>query len=314
MRLYFILYHEATLVNLLEVFLYYRHACEAGGEKMLELVDYVGRKLARLNNTGAEFRQQDQEDNDVGTTAESAKAFAERLQARSPAEELQRHFREIEFRVCISAVSISRFISEHADAMPLSVVSRITDTHDFLLLFIPLIENPPWTRRLSSSGKWQKLIDHKWNEVKPIDLLKITKLEGQPWLAVYYLLAKEVFRERYHLNSFRKSQLLRVRKYINDLTLDQLPFLADIQRYMDELAVTEVPAPTSLNTNGVFMFQQVAVMREAITKGKKWPDVAQVQVESVFTMTDKNDRDLMAMADLYSDDMSESVLDNEPSL
>jgi hypothetical protein len=47
MRLYFILYHEATIVNLLEVLLYHKHVCENGGEKMLELVDYVAKKLAR---------------------------------------------------------------------------------------------------------------------------------------------------------------------------------------------------------------------------------------------------------------------------
>eukprot|EP00598_Pedospumella_elongata_P003174 CAMPEP_0184969528 /NCGR_PEP_ID=MMETSP1098-20130426/2253_1 /TAXON_ID=89044 /ORGANISM="Spumella elongata, Strain CCAP 955/1" /LENGTH=435 /DNA_ID=CAMNT_0027491297 /DNA_START=29 /DNA_END=1336 /DNA_ORIENTATION=+ len=310
MRLYFILYHEATLINLLEVFMYYRHVCEAGGEKFLELVDYVGRKLTRLNNTSYEFRQHDVDPDDVGMTAESAKSFAATLEARSPEEELKKHFMDIELRICISAVSIARFLSEHADAMPLSVVSRITDTHDFLLLFVPLIENPPWTRRLNS-GKWQKLVDHKWTEVKPIDLLKITKLEGQPWLAVYYLLAKEVFRERYFLNSFRKNQLLRVRKYINELMLDQLPFLADIQRYMDELAVTEVPEPTSLG-NSVFLFQQVAVMREAIQKGKKWPEVAQLQIQTVFTMTDKNDKDLLMMADLYSDDLGDAMVDTDP--
>jgi hypothetical protein len=312
MRLYFILYHEATLINLFEVFMYYRHVCEAGGEKMLELVDYIGRKLTRLNNTSYEFRQHDREEEEVGNTAESAKKFAATLEARSPADELRRHFMDIEFRVCISAVSIARFLSEHADAMPLSVVSRITDTHDFLILIIPLIENPPWTRRLST-GKWQKLVDHKWAEVKPIDLLKITKLDGQPWLALYYLLAKEVFRERYFLNSFRKGQLLRVRKYINELMLDQLPFLADIQRYMDELAVTEVPEPTSLG-GSVFLFQQVAAVREAIMKGRKWPEVAQLQIETVFTMTDKNDKDLIKMADLYSDDLTEAMVESAAEL
>ena len=309
MRLYFILYHEATLINLFEVFLYYRHVCEAGGEKMLELVDYVSRKLARLNNTSYEFRQHDREDDEVGVTVESAKKFAETLESRSPEEELKKHFMDIEFRICISAVSIARFLCEHADSMPLSVVSRIADTHDFLVLIIPLIENPPWTRRLNT-GKWQKLVDHKWAEVKPIDLLKVTKLEGQPWLAVYFLLAKEVFRERYYLNSFRKGQLLRVRKYINELMLDQLPFLADIQRYMDELAVTEVPEPTSLG-NTAFLFQQVATMREAIMKGKNWPEVAKKQIEEVFTMTDRGDKDLLKMADLYSDDLSGALAADE---
>jgi hypothetical protein len=47
MRLYFILYHEATVVNLLEVFLYHKHVVESGGDKVMELVDYVAKKLAR---------------------------------------------------------------------------------------------------------------------------------------------------------------------------------------------------------------------------------------------------------------------------
>ena len=167
-------------------------------------------------------------------------------------------------------------------------------------------------------------------QVKPIDLLKVTKLEGQPWLSLYHLCAKEEFRSRYHLNTFRKGnfyflednsllyyynpnylisgQLLRVRKYLNDILLDQLPFLADIQRYMDELAITEVPEPRSIEGGGtgVFtMFQQVAQIRDSILKqGKKeggWDKVADYQKSKVFTMTDKTDTDLVMMADLYSD-------------
>lgn len=52
-------------------------------------------------------------------------------------------------------------------------------------------------------------------------------------------------RQRYHFNSFRKGQLLRVRKYLNEVMLDQLPFLADVQRFIDELTVADVPEPTA---------------------------------------------------------------------
>jgi hypothetical protein len=174
-----------------------------------------------------------------------------------------------------------------------------------MVLVVPLIENPPWTRRVAATGKWQKMVDHKWTEVKPIDLMKITKLEGQPWLTLYHLLAKSIFRDRYHLNTFRKAQMLRVRKYINDLLLDQLPFLADIQRDMDELAITEVPEPRSVvggggSGAGGIMFEQVAVLREGIVKGQKWPEVAQHQIQIVFTMTDRTDKDLQKMVEVYS--------------
>ena len=317
MRVYFILYHEATLVNLMEVLLYHKHVCEAGGEKMLELVDYVARKVTRLQS-GYDFRAHTPSTSssssasssaagDGGATSAATKEYFAALSSRTPKDELATYLTEIEFKVCISACSMARFLCEHADAMPLSVVSRITDTHDMLVLLVPLIENPPWTRR-NDNGKWQKLVDHKWTDVLPIDLLRITKLEGQPWLALYHLLAKEVFRERYHLNSFRKAQMLRVRKYLNDVLLDQLPILADIMRYMDELAVTEVPEPFAAGQN-VFMFQQVSVARESIVKGKDWDAIATLQMDSVFVMTDKNDKDLRAMAELYADDLAEDVLD-----
>jgi hypothetical protein len=183
------------------------------------------------------------------------------------------------------------------------------------MLIIPLIENPPWTRRLDK-GKWQKLIDLKWTNVPPIDLLKVTKLEGQPWITLYHLIAKTIFRERYHLNTFRKGQLLRVRKYINEMMLDQLPFLADIQRYMDELTVMNVPEPNSLaggGNNNVFLFQQVAPMYDAIVKNKNWAQVAEYQKSQVFTMADKNDKDLFAMAELYADDTIEHVIEPHAS-
>ena len=152
MRLYFIFYHEATVVNLLECFLYHKHVCEAGGEKILELVDYVARKLSRLNG-GYDFRSVDAVAKGFsGASADAAKEFASALECRTPIEELTQHFTEIEFRVCISACSVARFLTEHADVVPLSVLSRITDTHDLLMLFIPLIENPPWTRRLDNGN------------------------------------------------------------------------------------------------------------------------------------------------------------------
>ena len=227
MRCYFILYHEATMMNLLEVLVFHKHVCEAAGEKLVELVDYLARKLTKLNG-GHDFRPLEPRES---SAAEQAAILA----SRSPLEELEYHYTEIEFKVCISACSLLRFLCEHSDSLPLSVCSRIADTHDFLMLVIPLIENPPWTRRMS--GKWLKLIEQKWVDVAPIDLLKVTKLEGQPWLSLYYLIAKKSFRERYSLTSFRKSQLLRVRKYLNEVLLDQLPFLDDIQVIADYLSV-----------------------------------------------------------------------------
>ncbi len=305
MRLYFILYHEATIINMIEILMYHKHFVESGGERILEIVDYVARKMTRLNG-GYDFRTVMEEP--TAPDVSDAKEFEASLTKKTPMDDIMNHKNQIEYRVCISACAIGRFICEHADNLPLSVVSRVADTHDLLMLFIPLIENPPWTRRVPKTGKWQKLIDFKWQEVKPIDLLKITKLEGQPWIALYHLLAKQIFRERYHINAFRKGQILRVRKYLNEIMLDQLPFLVDMQRYMDELAISEVREPSE-SSNSIFMFQQVSIVREKIIKNKNWSDVANYQMSHVFTMTDRDDKDLKRMADLYADDAVENVLE-----
>lgn len=52
----------------------------------------------------------------------------------------------------------------------------------------------------------------------------------QVWLAMYHLMCEEECRKRYHFNSLRKNNILRVRKYLNDILLDQLPVLASVQR------------------------------------------------------------------------------------
>ena len=99
-----------------------------------------------------------------------------------------------------------------------------------------------------------------------------------------------------------------MRKYLSEVLLDQLPFLVDIQRYMDELSITEVAEPQTLK-DGAFLFQQVPVLRESILKNRNWNDVADEQLKCIFTMSDKTDMDLRRIAELYADDDVGNVLD-----
>ena len=47
---YMCLYHEATIVNLLEVMLYHRTAVESSEDALVEVIDYCYRKFVELNN------------------------------------------------------------------------------------------------------------------------------------------------------------------------------------------------------------------------------------------------------------------------
>lgn len=81
------------------------------------------------------------------------------------------------------------------------------------------------------------------------------------------------------------------------------------QRYMDELSIAET-APEASGASA-FLFEQVAVERERLLKGKNWSRIADEQVKQIFTMTDRDDKDLRRMVDLYVDDVNTEII--EPS-
>lgn len=43
--------------------------------------------------------------------------------------------------------------------------------------------------------------------------------------------------KKYEITTFRKANLLRLRKYLNDQILDQLPMLTDLKRALEELSL-----------------------------------------------------------------------------
>ena len=264
MRGYFALYHEATLANLLEVALYHDYALEAIGEPLIELLDWAVRRLVYLNALPPDHSELWAPQ--ALTAGKDLQEGLKKIRDRTPEEDQKRQYREVQFKVGVSAVVISRYLCEHASKISLSVFSRLIDTHDLLMLLVPLLDNPPWTRR-TDRGKWQKYDDQKWSDVAPANLMKLTKLEGQLWLALYNLLCDKEFRQRYYFNTHRKDSLLRVRKYINDVLVDQLPMLADVQRYMDELTIMKPPEPSQQSeVNGTMCRFLRAVERSARLK------------------------------------------------
>jgi hypothetical protein len=84
--------------------------------------------------------------------------------------------------------------------------------------------------------------------------------------------------------------------------------LADIQRFMDELAICDVPEPVG-SSSSVFLFQQVPITRERLLKNKNWEAIAEHHKTAVFTMTDRTDSEIRALADLYADDIAGDIIE-----
>jgi hypothetical protein len=235
------------------------------------------------------------------------------------------------YRTAIASVSLSRYICESSNELGPSLLSRLLEVHDFPLLMVPLIEEPPWTRRRLATSRnakdkasstedsstkmvWEKLDDNNdWKEVPFTDLLRLTKLEGQPWLAIFHLTTSKACRESYGLDEYRKSQLMRLRKYIHETLMDQLPVLADVARYLDELCILGVPPSGQSGVHGSsngswsgMLLQRVDLVRESIM-GKKsgnsgnnaeyWESIAQMQWDEVFShVSDSTDVTLRRIA------------------
>jgi zinc finger MYND domain-containing protein 10 len=237
-------------------------------------------------------------------TREEIKAAAAEMNKRTPEEDLRQQYLSVQFRVATASVTVMRYLCAQGSKLGVTVLSRLIDTHDVLTLVVPLIDNPPWTRRIAATGTWEKWVEMKWVPVPAAELLKLTKLEAQAWLTVYNLVSDKDFRGRYQFNGYRKDALLRVRKYINDVMVDQLPMFADVQRFMDELAIASTPA--AMDSGTALVMEIMPEIRDAIMAehGGKWADVAAEQLRGVFSggEMDKNDAGLRALADLYSGD------------
>ncbi|OQR93421.1 hypothetical protein ACHHYP_02562 [Achlya hypogyna] len=308
LRTYFILYHEAVLGNLLEVALYHEHVFEALDDDVLvEVLDYAMRKVTWLLSTPRDvFKTKT-------TFHKSGAAVVAELSGASRAEELARQSLEIDFRIAVQCVTILRYVCERVGIVSLTVLTRLLDKHDVLLSLTALIENPPWTYKhvdpATHEATWKKFHDQKWSIVAPSDLLQLTTTEAQPWIALYFLLCSKASRDQYQLTTFRKTQLLRVRKYLNDVLLDQLPLLADVQRFLDELAIVNLP-PSSVLSASKLVMEALPVLRSRLLRQYKneYPVIAAAFVEACSTLRRADDMEYLA--DVYNLAGIEDLLDD----
>ena len=336
-RAYFILYHEASLVNFFQLICYHGHVLAAMKDSVVDLIDYVARRLAALQCRADEFREAVLAADNL--QQRSAKEVAEAIAKTTPEEEITRQARDIEFSLSVACVSLARYLAQHLADISVSGCSRLLDHHDLLLSVVPLVENPPWTRAkmvllptqaptatkkktqedggveetkgeeeekpkvTKKTRVWQKLDEKtkEWKTVPKDQLLKVTSLEAQAWLATYSLVMHPEVRKRYGFDTFRKQTLLRARRFMNDVLLDQIPALADLQRFMDELALVDAPQPTALADRGGFVLQQVAAEQERALKGQDFQKIADSQLDTIWA-TGSNDSDLAMLVDVYSPD------------
>uniref|UniRef100_A0A8D0EKB2 Zinc finger MYND domain-containing protein 10 n=1 Tax=Strix occidentalis caurina TaxID=311401 RepID=A0A8D0EKB2_STROC len=272
--IYVVLHHEASIINLLETVFFHKEICESAEDSILDLIDYCHRKLTLL---AARSPQGDEDEQQWAVLV--------------PPQELQKQAEMMEFEISLKALSVLRFITDQLSALRQHCLS---------------LES----RSCCPSGKLKKFENGVWHVVPPEDQVKMTKLDGQVWLALLNLLLSPECQRKYHFDGFNKSQLLKLRAFLTDILMDQLPNLVEMQRFLSHLAVTE-PAPPKKD----LILEQVPIIWDHILKKNtgKWEAIAKHQVKCVFSPTEEELKlQARRWAQTYSLDMMEALAPDKP--
>ncbi|XP_033373248.1 zinc finger MYND domain-containing protein 10 isoform X2 [Parus major] len=195
--IYVVLHHEASIINLLETVFFYKEICESAEDNILDLIDYCHRKLILLAARSTKAQ-----------AVTSAELRAEHLASPSSMQELQKQAEMMEFEISLKALSVLRFITDQVDSLPLGALTRMLNTHNLPCLLVELVEHCPWS--CWEAGKLKKFENGTWHVVPPEDQVKMTKLDGQVWLALLNLLLSPECQRKYRFDGFNRSQLLKV--------------------------------------------------------------------------------------------------------
>ena len=97
---------------------------------------------------------------------------------------------------------------------------------------------------------------NEWQAVAPADKLLLSSLDAQVWLSLNNLLVEPCCRAKYELDEYRRNALLRLKRHLHEVLLDQLPVLREMQRVLDELALgVDRAAPEQVKSSRLILEQ-----------------------------------------------------------
>lgn len=133
-----------------------------------------------------------------------------------------------------------RYLLDHSGELPLGVLTRLLTVHDLLSLLLPLPATRPWLQRhenhsrVFTQGTWQRLPQGVPGPQPP---------DVQLWLALHHVLLDPIARSKLGLDSpNRLDRVLQLRRHLTEALLTKVPPLCQLQRFLEELALSGVAA------------------------------------------------------------------------
>ncbi|KAL8439294.1 hypothetical protein Efla_003931 [Eimeria flavescens] len=226
---YLPVYQEGLLASMLETLFFHSAAAAAADAQLPDLVEYCNRKIQRLLLRRSEAPEAAAACSEYPKEAGAAAAAAAAAADIERQQEQQEDAAAFGSEVC--AVSLLRFICGHRKHLQMTVTTLLLDQYDVLLTLTGLLEHQPWRRR-GPSGQVEIYEDQQWRPAQERDV-RITKIAAQVWLTIYTLVMDADCRQRYELTNYRKENLLKLRRYLNEVMYDQIPPLKELHRYLE---------------------------------------------------------------------------------
>jgi len=226
---------------------------------------------------------------------------------RSIEEEFKGHERTIMFSTCMSCISIIRYVTDHLTKLPPAFAHHLVAQRDIVMLLVDLLDRKPWLKK-NKEGQREIWEDSKWQIVKEQNWGKVPKIEAQCWLAVYNILLTKETAQKYEITENRKNHLMKLKKYLNELLIDQIPPLVELLKSLEYLSMQNCQA---IQKNDPFMVQQIPEIRNRILENKNWEEIVEFQKENYYnTRKDKRELDmLMELANVYGNDAVDTIIE-----
>ena len=294
---YFILYHEAVIVNLLENFLYSITACQACEDYLVDVIEYCYKMISKYisykmknpddtinygNNSslfGNEIKEEMTLEQKIQKINEQAK------DKNNDIKEMEEKYKEIEFQIAMSCINILRYISDHLEQLPFPVRHHMMNVKDVPVLFVTLMELRPWRRKVQKyneqkktketveeiyeNNNWTTLMEHKY-----------PKLEAQILITVYNLVMNQDNNKKYEITEYRQNQLLRLRKYFTEDLYDQIPQMMNLYRSLENMSLMTYSNTLTVNP---FIVEMVPIL-----SGNKIFKLSSEEINKIGNLVIKN--------------------------
>ena len=328
---YFILYHEAVLVNLIENFLYSITACQAAEDYLVDVIEYAYKMISKyvaykmknpddtLNygNNNSLFGNNNKLNEELSLEEKIKKINESVKDKENDIKEMDEKYREIEFGIAMSCINILRYISDHLEQLPFPVRHHMMNVKDVPVLFVTLMELRPWRRKIMKyddkakkkieveeiyeNNNWTSLIEHKF-----------PKLEAQVLITVYNLVMNQDNNKKYEITEYRQNQLLRLRKYFTEVLYDQIPQMMNLYRSLENMSLMTYGNTLTVNP---FIVEMVPIL-----SGNKIFKLTKEQIDKIGNDIVKNyfenlskeklSKELEPINDIYNLDNIEYFMDD----